>query len=198
MKKWGLRIGIPLVVLVGGGAVAYAGLDAGSPDAGSLFSFQDGQRLTAKELNANFQSLGQRLTAVEAAENATPSGAVMFFNLTTCPTGWTALAAAQGRYIVGLAADGGTLAGTDGTALSDLEDRPAGQHTHDITDPGHNHGLPFEIPGGMYSGAGLQSQPEAVSTVATGTSTTGVTVNSFGSVAGTNAPYIQLLACQKN
>jgi hypothetical protein len=67
-----------------------------------------------------------------------PSGAVMFFNLGSCPAGWTELTAARGRYIVALPA-GGTLGGTDGTPLSDLEDRPVGQHTHTITDPGHVH-----------------------------------------------------------
>ena len=58
-----------------------------------------------------------------------PTGAVMFFNLAACPPGWTELTAARGRYPVGLQS-GGTLAGTSGAALTDLEDRPAGQHDH--------------------------------------------------------------------
>ena len=58
-----------------------------------------------------------------------PTGAVMAFNLASCPSGWTELTSARGRYIVGLPS-GGTLAGTAGTALSNQENRPVGQHNH--------------------------------------------------------------------
>jgi hypothetical protein len=61
---------------------------------------------------------------------AFPSGAVMMFDLAACPAGWTELVAARGRAIVAVPA-GGTLAGTVGAALSDLEDRP---HAH-VVDP---------------------------------------------------------------
>ena len=54
--------------------------------------------------------------------SGTPSGAIMFFNLASCPSGWTELTAARGRYLVGLTS-GGTLAGTAGTALTNLENR---------------------------------------------------------------------------
>ena len=43
---------------------------------------------------------------------------------------------------------------------------------------------------------GLTASGKANITVATGYAT--ITVASAGMVAGTNAPYIQLLACQKN
>lgn len=103
-----------------------------------------------------------------------PSGAVMFFNLSSCPSGWSELTAARGRYPVGLPS-GGTLAGTKGTALSNLENRVAPcNHTHYeswYTDcmywPGNRWlFMTYTIP-----------DP---------------------GTAGTNAPYIQLLACQKN
>lgn len=55
-----------------------------------------------------------------------PSGAVVFFNLGSCPTGWTEHSAARGRAIVGLP-PAGTLGGTQGAALSNLEQR---LHTH--------------------------------------------------------------------
>lgn len=48
VKKWGLRIGIPIGLLLGGGAVAYAT---------GLFTFADGQPLTAEQLNGNFAYL---------------------------------------------------------------------------------------------------------------------------------------------
>jgi len=57
-----------------------------------------------------------------------PQGAVMSFNLASCPSGWTEVTAAQGKAIVGLPS-GGTLTGTVGTGLSDLENRT---HTHDV------------------------------------------------------------------
>ncbi|TFH35385.1 MAG: hypothetical protein E4G99_07410 [Anaerolineales bacterium] len=57
-----------------------------------------------------------------------PQGAVMSFNLSSCPSGWTEVTAAQGRAIVGLPS-GGTLNGTVGGGMSDLEDR---SHTHDV------------------------------------------------------------------
>jgi len=90
-------------------------------------------------------------------EQVVPSGAVMFFNLAACPTGWSDATAARGRYLVGLPANG-TIAGSVGTALSDQENRPVGQHTHTTvasatgisinnskagigaTDTGHSHG----------------------------------------------------------
>src|SRR5712692_343113 len=57
------------------------------------------------------------------------SGAVMHFNLLVCPSGWTALTSAQGRYIVGTA-PGQDVSGTVGSALSFGENRPAGRHAH--------------------------------------------------------------------
>jgi hypothetical protein len=55
-----------------------------------------------------------------------PQGAVMTFNLASCPSGWSEVTDAQGRALVGLPS-GGTLAGTVGAGLSDGENRA---HTH--------------------------------------------------------------------
>ena len=72
------------------------------------------------------------------AQQLVPSGAVMAFNLATCPAGWTPLAAAQGRVIVGVGPGLtlGTAVGADGVTLT-LAQLPA--HTHAISDPGHQH-----------------------------------------------------------
>ncbi len=125
-----------------------------------------------------------------------PSGSVAFFNLSACPSGWTELTSARGRYIVGLPA-GGTLGATVGTALSNQENRPVGQHTHEVNDPGHTHFTNFGLASGgwMYGNGTHSFTPPSEGT---GYSYTGITVNSTGTVAGTNAPYIQLLVCQKN
>jgi excisionase family DNA binding protein len=81
----------------------------------------------------------QRLLTVPYTHRAqevdsVPPGAVMFFNLTTCPGGWAEVTSARGRAMVGMPA-GGTLGGTIGSPLGNLEDRP---HSHWIE---HAHGF---------------------------------------------------------
>lgn len=123
-----------------------------------------------------------------------PAGAVVFFNTAVCPTGWTELVALRGRYPVGLPA-GGTLLGTAGTALGNLENRPVGLHNHSINDPQHRHSYTPPVATSTGSGA---SQAGVGASTQTGFSATGITINNAGTVAGTNAPYVQLLACQKD
>ncbi len=133
----------------------------------------------------NFQDLGGA---------GVPAGFVGFFNLSSCPTGWSELTAARGRYLVGLPS-GGNLAGTKGTALSNLEDRSVGQHNHAVADPGHAHGL------GGGGAAGARAPWTGASDEDYGnvhTALTGITINSSGAVAGTNAPYLQFLVCEKD
>ncbi len=125
-----------------------------------------------------------------------PSGAVMHFNLAACPTGWTALAAAQGRYLVGLPS-AGTLAGTVGTALTNQENRATGQHSHGITDPGHTHTWGYTS-NGVTTGDYYSHPTVTLGGQTTSLAYTGITINATGTVAGTNAPYIQFLVCQKN
>lgn len=128
-----------------------------------------------------------------------PAGAVSFFNLAACPSGWTALAGAQGRYLVGLP-PGGTLNAASGTALTNLESRPTGQHNHAISDPGHRHSTQ------LYGNSSGQANgiPEATDSsggwgiVYNNYAATGITINNAGTTPGTNAPYLQLLVCQKN
>ena len=136
------------------------------------------------------------VTATNA--NDLPSGIIAHFNSSSCPAGWTEFTSARGRYIVGLPS-GGTLAASIGTALSDQENRATGQHNHGITDPGHTHTMAnlwfnqnsgYNLAnGGAYANIGSPS---------TSSNTTGISINNAGSVAGTNAPYIQLLTCSKN
>ena len=111
--------------------------------------------------------------------SSVPTGAVMSFNLSACPTGWTEATAVQGRYIVGKPT-GGTLGGTTGTALSNLEDRPTGRHAHTYDQP---------VSSGKVTGANSGSTIYGPSS-----RTSGYT----GAVNGTNAPYIQYLMCQKS
>lgn len=126
----------------------------------------------------------------------TPAGAVMNFNLRTCPDGWSEFAAAQGRYVVGLR-PGGTLAGVQGTALSDLESRAVGRHAHNVYGQ-------YSVPtfGSQDIGqGGVNQRPFPFYGFFDGGYQTASLFNGYtdsAGVDGTNAPYIQLLSCQKD
>ena len=123
-----------------------------------------------------------------------PKGTISFFNLSACPSGWAEKTELKGRYVVAKP-DGGTLLGSQGTALTNLENRAVGQHNHGVTDPGHKHYMNamqgtifYSVRYGDNNGGG---------NVNTSTSTTNISIQNSGSVVGTNAPYVQLLACEK-
>lgn len=150
-----------------------------------------------------------------------PSGIVAAFNV-ACPSGWTEVTAAQGRVIVGLPS-GGTMSGTVGTALTNLQDKTHSHtytdvvnHTHvvNVTDNGHTH-LTQRYPTATGSSSGFtidtsMSGTLADNTLPTKTATTGITaatVNPAGGVAtGTTATkatsdvlsYIQFRYCSKD
>ena len=137
---------------------------------------------------------------IDVGSEITPTGMVGFFALGACPTGWSEYTALRGRYAVGLVASG-TLEGTSGTALTNVESRAVGQHTHSVTDPGHTHTA------NVYAATGATTTLAKTILSDTGTvdathpvnsATTGITNANSGSVTGTNAPYIQLLACKKD
>jgi hypothetical protein len=194
-------------------------------DDDTTYTAGDGLSVDGTQFSLDFGGTGVATTAARSDHNhdavyapidLVPSGAVMFFNLETCPSGWHELQEAQGRYLVGLT-DGGTLSATVGTALSDSEDRPVGLHTHGINDPGHSHSIydPGHTHGmGEVAVSGsahgdLNGAPNWLSlyTRSTYRSTTGISINSStsrvtvqdaGTVSGTNAPYLQLLVCEKD
>jgi hypothetical protein len=151
------------------------------------------------------------------AVKGVPPGAVLFLARRACPSGWKVFKAARGRYIVGVP-NRGTFLGTDGTPLRNLEDRPTGEHTHSITDAGHGHDLAgpgagvilnvvgndpnvsnfgLAIGQGPYVGDVLAATFTRRLTGQTAAGPTGIKVDPAGSVPGTNAPYIQLLPCEK-
>jgi hypothetical protein len=130
----------------------------------------------------------------------------MFFDLASCPTGWSELTDAQGRALVGLPS-GGTLKGTVGSPLADTEDR-AHSHTVDIAstataiDGVHSHGVNIAYhnmsvtPGlivyndwyafGTSFSSGHSHQFDAPAT------------SSSGATTADAMPYIQLLVCRKD
>ncbi|MEN0062772.1 MAG: hypothetical protein AAGA48_11520 [Myxococcota bacterium] len=92
--------------------------------------FQSGDRISSAAVNANYDYLVDAISQLEA--HAIPTGALMYFNESNCPAGWSEVPEARGRTIVGLSGSAGTLAGTVGTAFGDLEDRG---HVHDVNSP---------------------------------------------------------------
>lgn len=138
----------------------------------------------------------EAVKAVDGASLGVPTGAVMFFNLPACPAGWDALPEAEGRYLVGLPG-GGTLAAPVGTALTNKENRPAGAHTHSVPTTTSLFCVP--LPGGPLCGTRDLLNPTAVdvNTLAFSTTTDAPRTDSGGLTSGTNAPYLQLLVCQK-
>ncbi|MBI5631587.1 MAG: hypothetical protein HY921_11980 [Elusimicrobia bacterium] len=191
-------------------ADAYLARDAGSVGIGTV---APGAKLEVRgdvKIVDGSQGSGKVLTSDAAGlaswQALLPTGAVMFFDLASCPSGWAPMVAARGRYLVGLPA-GGALSGTAGTALSNLENRAAGRHWHPITDQQHSHGgwganlanggayntiVPWQNRGAAFPGPNGYVQ-------VTDNASTGITAtnNNAGSVAGTNAPYLQLLVCRK-
>jgi hypothetical protein len=141
---------------------------------------------------------------------AAPAGQVAYFDLANCPAGWSEYVPGRGRYVTGVN-PGGTRGGTAGTALSNLEDRPTGQHAHSVQDPGHTHAVQIKgdrltVPGNnAIAGNNGTSNITLAGDASTDTpaagiirGVTGISVNAAGDVAGTNAPYVQLLACRKD
>lgn len=100
-------------------------------------------------------ALGDGVLSWEVAE---PPDIVTHTINGTCPPGWSTYTPGQGRFIVGLVS-GGTNAATVGTALTDSENRPTGQHSHTLSDPGHTHtqnahSHSVSDPGHAHSGTG--------------------------------------------
>ena len=147
--------------------------------------------------------------SAEEVEGTVPSGAIMFFDLSSCPVGWTEATVARGRYLVGLQASG-TLGGTVGTALSDKENRAVGLHSHGVgtlsagNAGAHTHTVGVKDAYSTGSDDSISSnQFTADSTKSTSSAgahahTISGTIANAGSVAGTNAPYIQYLVCKKD
>jgi hypothetical protein len=124
-----------------------------------------------------------------------PAGAVILFNGTACPEGWSELTAARGRVLVGLP-PGGTVLGTVGAAFADRESR---DHTHGVTG---------------YSG--WATITGTLGGTATGYNNTGAFVTdtsanevygqyhdhpvslTSGGASAAIVPYVQLLVCQKD
>jgi len=170
--------------------------------------------------------------AMMATPSGVPSGVIAYM-AGSCPSGWTEYTAARGRYVVGVPS-GGTVAGTQGTALTNQENRAVGQHTHTFsgsalgthnhTQSAHDHAFnvvqqqannstmsgdslaaidQFGAGNARTGGASVAMHSSTIgdttgTNVAIAAGTPAGTNANAGSVANTNAPYIQLTVCQKD
>lgn len=141
--------------------------------------------LTVSQFASNAVSQWANDAGYVTAAQAVPSGSIVF-TAGSCAAGWTDVTATyQGYYFVV-----GTPGTTVGTRLSAGENRAIGQHTHTATTT-YSWGI-------GYGGAGtsvVYSESQSSSADFNGPAST--TVANAGAVAGTNAPYVQLRACQK-
>ena len=124
-----------------------------------------------------------------------PKEAIMYTDADACPPGWIRFEKLEGTYVVGVSSVG-AIGVRVGTALTDLENRPVGIHTHSISETAHTHtySLGSAELGGTLVDADNTS-PNFNSTTSSSLSSIGV--NSTGNTIGTNAPYIQLIPCEK-
>jgi hypothetical protein len=140
------------------------------------------------------------------AQAVVPSGAVMAFNLSACPTGWTAYSAAGGRTIIGVNATGGN--GLSAYTLG----QTVGEETHTMSVgeiAAHSHTLEINLEGSgpnegywnfSWSAAGVVGSQSATPATLGGGLQNFMTVETTGSTTPFNQlqPSIALLYCQKS
>jgi len=153
----------------------------------------------------------------QATASSMPSGLIGFFDLPSCPPGWSDAIDAQGRIVVGIS-HLDALAGTVGTPLGDLEDRAhghdlsgidlgeslqAGSHEHAYSGTTHADNSPIVgagpgLPASSYTG---HSHTYSGTTDSDGSHSHGMTTSAgtSGSVAASSVlPYIQYMVCSKD
>lgn len=112
---------------------------------------------------------------------------IAIFDRLRCPDGWEPASSLQGRYVVGVLPNR-TVGRQVGDAFSmDGENRPTGRHSHSFQRVAPQGDL---RPGnGLAAGGGVDRRPRTDATS---------DLSEQGIPAGTNAPYVQLLACRRS
>jgi len=137
-------------------------------------------------------SLGQPGTAqTSAASIGVPPGMVAFFQGLSCPNGWrSAPGTWEGRYLV-MSIAGHSAGNTVGNALTHGENRPTGQHAHDIQTAFYGGSCSSNC--ASWGGSrGINRAPRTTTSTRPRPEDGGMTISE-----GTNAPYVALRACIK-
>lgn len=147
----------------------------------------DGESINAQKIAENFEYLRGK---VEGNSDSVPAGAVMAFNLVSCPSGWSEYTRAQGRTVVGLS--------SSESEFDTLNER-GGEKTHTLTlaeMPRHRHSLSTAAPKTSVGGPGYYNG--STGTVNLGEDA-GYSGYSGSSAAHNNLqPYVALLYCVKD
>ncbi|HMJ13458.1 MAG TPA: hypothetical protein VK524_18695 [Polyangiaceae bacterium] len=129
-----------------------------------------------------------------------PAGAVMAFDLAACPAGWSPVADAAGRVVVGSTTGlaRGAKLGADQVTLTAAQ-MPA--HAHGVSDPGHAHTVPNVVDYGLEP-TFVQGGTQGVgrSPIGSSTNPTGITIQSAGGgqAFDNRQASLALLYCKKN
>jgi len=158
---------------------------------GSVSVNSQGQIIFGTTTAISDSNLNVATGKVQEGGNALISaGTIIFYDGTSCPSGWSEYTAARGRFIVGVP-DGGTLEGTAaGSPLTDLQSTGLiHKHTADpasaaTSSVGSNN---VSTSGGDCPNIIINSHSHTIDLAATASTNN-----------GDNLPYIQLLICQKN
>jgi len=162
------------------------------------YTFVNGTTFIPSQMSANFSSLVNSGNAVVQNlqlqlnnKGSIPSGALIYFNLASCPGGWTDVEAGQttllARHIRGL--DNGAGKDTTGTTVGNYESNTIAGHTH--------------ILGAYVTGVNttVQISHSTVDDFIIGFTTTGegTSGSPTGVTIGANSPeQASLLLCSKN
>ncbi len=141
------------------------------------------------ELSTTVETLTDLKNRLDRLESSViPSGTIAYFNAKDCPPAWNRADELTGFYPVGLNPNNRDAVGAKvGTGLSNLENRPAGRHSHTYPEEHMTYGGPTakQIDSGNGGSWGFELRV--------------LTTNEASDlVPNTNAPYVQLSACKKN
>jgi hypothetical protein len=161
------------------------------------YTFTTGQPYNPSQVQADFQAITNAGNSVGAAINAAieidtpePSGIILWFNLTSCPTGWSSLAGYAPGFVRGL--DNGRGLDTTGTGVGAVEGGVLQAHTHsmggfisgtittNVFNPAGGNNAPY------YTGSSSYSDPSTGGVAGATTDTEVRPIN------------VSLLLCQKN
>lgn len=140
----------------------------------------------------NPPNFGHTFGEIEGLDTLVPSGAVLAFNLATCPSGWSRFTDADGRVITGLSSEAefNTLLKTGGEKTHTLTVNEMPSHTHIYQTGAIVSGVTSIQDMGAYKFGGGTADDHAYRYISEATG---------GGAAHNNLqPYVTLLYCVKN